>query len=271
MSYLFLSTPSQHQHYVPQSYYPPPAHGHMHAVAAPQRTETQRKRPKYTRSKTGCLTCRAKKIKCDESKPNCVRCTHGQRECTWPEGVPTRKKATPRKQEPLDSPLESPVLDARPSTAGSSGVSESSTPPTRNHTPPKREPAEASIPPLISRRPTQHQVQLSSIPNDVDGRRHGSHEYPVHSSNGHILSAMPEMSSQYSSYQQQHYSTSSQYSQSSTMSREHASGVRSVEGSSHSGQWNASTMMPHVDHIDTYFAPGQDRAMVGHSTQQVRY
>ncbi|KAH8107907.1 hypothetical protein BXZ70DRAFT_913174 [Cristinia sonorae] len=269
-------TPAQHQHYVPTpTYYPPPP-GHMHVVAAPQRQDTaQRKRPKYTRSKTGCLTCRAKKIKCDESKPNCMRCTHGQRECTWPEGVPTRKKAAPRREQPppqLESPLESPILDTRPSTAGSSGISEASTPPTRNHTPPRREPSEASIPPLISRRPTQQQVQLSSIPSDVDnGRRHASHNYPVHhNSSGHILSGMPEMSSQYS--YQQHYAPTSQYNQSSTIAREHATGIRSVDSSSHSGQWNAPpSMIPHVDHIDPYFASSQERAMVGHASQQVRY
>ncbi|THH31795.1 hypothetical protein EUX98_g2402 [Antrodiella citrinella] len=293
MSYLFLSTPSQH--YVPappHGYYPPPP-GHMHVVAAPQRQDVQRKRPKYTRSKTGCLTCRAKKIKvifalvtahrrvltviqCDESKPNCMRCAHGQRECTWPDGVPARKKPTLRRDQShqqLESPLESPILDARPSTAGSSGVSETSTPPTRNHTPPRREPSEASIPPLISRRPTQQQVQLSSIPNEVEGsRRHASHEYPVHNSNSHLLPAMPEMSSQYTSYQQQqHYAPTSQYHHSSTMSREHGSAIRSVEGTSHSGQWNTSSMIPHVDHIDPYFPSGQERAMVGHSSQQVRY
>lgn len=39
-----------------------------------------RKRPKYTRSKKGCLTCRSKKIKCDERKPMCTRCEHGHRE-----------------------------------------------------------------------------------------------------------------------------------------------------------------------------------------------
>jgi len=39
-----------------------------------------RKRPKYTRSKAGCLICRQKKVKCDEKKPTCTRCLHGHRE-----------------------------------------------------------------------------------------------------------------------------------------------------------------------------------------------
>ncbi|KAG8820418.1 hypothetical protein FRC17_010156 [Serendipita sp. 399] len=56
-----------------------------------------RKRPKYTRSKKGCLTCRSKKIKCDERKPMCTRCEHGHRECTWPEAVlPRRPKGAVR-------------------------------------------------------------------------------------------------------------------------------------------------------------------------------
>jgi hypothetical protein len=60
------------------------------------RKESIRKRPKYTRypekifywtfiddayrSKLGCLTCRSKKVKCDELKPKCTRCTLGHRE-----------------------------------------------------------------------------------------------------------------------------------------------------------------------------------------------
>ncbi|KAI0027707.1 hypothetical protein K488DRAFT_90541 [Vararia minispora EC-137] len=35
-----------------------------------------RRRPKYTRSRTGCWTCRQKKVKCDETKPSCTRCVH---------------------------------------------------------------------------------------------------------------------------------------------------------------------------------------------------
>lgn len=61
------STASTHYHLAahPQ-YYPSPhaVHGHPHVTNPPPRTDnTQRKRPKYTRSKTGCMTCRVKKIK----------------------------------------------------------------------------------------------------------------------------------------------------------------------------------------------------------------
>ena len=39
---------------------------------------------KRTRSKTGCLTCRKRKKKCDENKPKCNSCIHLNKECIWP-------------------------------------------------------------------------------------------------------------------------------------------------------------------------------------------
>lgn len=36
------------------------------------------------RTKTGCLTCRKRKKKCDELRPNCTCCVASQRVCTWP-------------------------------------------------------------------------------------------------------------------------------------------------------------------------------------------
>ncbi|KAI0663505.1 hypothetical protein C8Q70DRAFT_361513 [Cubamyces menziesii] len=167
----YTTTPTHH--YVPNAYYTSQMHpntAHMHVVAAApalrQDTGAQRKRPKYTRSKTGCLTCRGKKIKCDETKPKCMRCTHGQRECTWPEGVPTRKKPTSKREPP--SPIDG-MEESRPSTAGSSGMSEAATPPTRGPSPPKREPIEMGIPPMVSRRHSDPNVNMPVVIND--GRR----------------------------------------------------------------------------------------------------
>ncbi|KAL4905197.1 hypothetical protein BDW74DRAFT_153212 [Aspergillus multicolor] len=39
------------------------------------------------RSRTGCLTCRTRKLKCDEQKPVCTQCQKGGRECRPSEGV----------------------------------------------------------------------------------------------------------------------------------------------------------------------------------------
>ncbi|KAI0079334.1 hypothetical protein K474DRAFT_1592428, partial [Panus rudis PR-1116 ss-1] len=57
----------------------------LYIVQPPRPDAPQRKRPKDTRYKTGCLTCRAKKSRCcDEIKPSCVRCIHGQPEVRGP-------------------------------------------------------------------------------------------------------------------------------------------------------------------------------------------
>ena len=39
---------------------------------------------KHKRSRNGCLTCRARRIKCDERRPRCGRCANAQRECVNP-------------------------------------------------------------------------------------------------------------------------------------------------------------------------------------------
>nr|KMM70155.1 hypothetical protein CPAG_06468 [Coccidioides posadasii RMSCC 3488] len=39
------------------------------------------------RSRTGCLTCRARKLKCDEQKPQCSQCRKASRECRPSEGI----------------------------------------------------------------------------------------------------------------------------------------------------------------------------------------
>ncbi|KAJ7072090.1 hypothetical protein C8F01DRAFT_228606 [Mycena amicta] len=188
-------------------------HGpHTHQVAPPPRQEpTTRKRPKYTRSKTGCLTCRVKKIKCDEAKPSCMRCAHGQRDCTWPEGVPTRKRASSVKESP-DSGSNGP---STASSTASPGISEASSPTsTRGHSPPQRSPVELSLPrdlnlpPLLSNRrqesgyhlpPMHHPSDMESSRRDYDRRRYSPpaampmvpdvqqySRYEPYQSNGHV-------------------------------------------------------------------------------------
>ncbi|KAL3466387.1 hypothetical protein BJX64DRAFT_250764 [Aspergillus heterothallicus] len=39
---------------------------------------------KHKRTRSGCFTCRARRIKCDESRPTCERCRKGNRECVYP-------------------------------------------------------------------------------------------------------------------------------------------------------------------------------------------
>ncbi|TVY91676.1 Agroclavine dehydrogenase [Lachnellula willkommii] len=48
------------------------------------------------RTRTGCLTCRKRKVKCDEAKPVCSRCQRLQRECTWSDDM----QVVPHTQHP---------------------------------------------------------------------------------------------------------------------------------------------------------------------------
>lgn len=41
-------------------------------------------RPRYPRSRTGCLICRQRRKKCDEAQPACSACQRKRLECHWP-------------------------------------------------------------------------------------------------------------------------------------------------------------------------------------------
>ncbi|KAI0132542.1 hypothetical protein BJ170DRAFT_252444 [Xylariales sp. AK1849] len=40
---------------------------------------------KHRRTRSGCFTCRSRRVKCDETHPICERCRKGKRECVYPE------------------------------------------------------------------------------------------------------------------------------------------------------------------------------------------
>ncbi|KAL1413546.1 hypothetical protein Q8F55_001320 [Vanrija albida] len=50
-----------------------------------------KRRQKYTRSRTGCLGCRSRRIKCDEGRPICRRCQVAKRECCFPDPTDGKK------------------------------------------------------------------------------------------------------------------------------------------------------------------------------------
>ncbi|RCI09766.1 hypothetical protein L249_4051 [Ophiocordyceps polyrhachis-furcata BCC 54312] len=45
---------------------------------------------KYRRTRSGCFTCRGRRVKCDETHPVCERCKKGNRSCVYPD-APTLK------------------------------------------------------------------------------------------------------------------------------------------------------------------------------------
>ncbi|KAL4875675.1 hypothetical protein BJY04DRAFT_232283 [Aspergillus karnatakaensis] len=46
--------------------------------------DNRKEKEKVQRTRTGCHTCRARKVKCDEHRPKCGQCQRGNRPCTWP-------------------------------------------------------------------------------------------------------------------------------------------------------------------------------------------
>ncbi|THY68064.1 hypothetical protein D6C77_00829 [Aureobasidium pullulans] len=42
---------------------------------------------KHRRTRSGCFTCRQRRVKCDEAHPTCERCRKGKRECHYPEAT----------------------------------------------------------------------------------------------------------------------------------------------------------------------------------------
>ncbi|KAK4193712.1 adhesion and hyphal regulator 1 [Podospora australis] len=45
---------------------------------------------KHRRTRSGCYTCRSRRVKCDETHPVCERCRKGKRECVYPEPPPPK-------------------------------------------------------------------------------------------------------------------------------------------------------------------------------------
>ncbi|MCJ1307882.1 hypothetical protein MMC25_001530 [Agyrium rufum] len=46
---------------------------------------------KHRRTRSGCYTCRQRRVKCGEERPTCERCRKGSRECVYPESTTSRK------------------------------------------------------------------------------------------------------------------------------------------------------------------------------------
>ncbi|KAL4797097.1 hypothetical protein BDV19DRAFT_359701 [Aspergillus venezuelensis] len=52
---------------------------------------------KHKRTRSGCFTCRSRRIKCDETRPICERCRKGSRECVYPSSTTSStSKPAPR-------------------------------------------------------------------------------------------------------------------------------------------------------------------------------
>ncbi|KAM0328199.1 hypothetical protein ACHAQA_005606 [Verticillium albo-atrum] len=50
---------------------------------------------KHRRTRSGCFTCRSRRVKCDETRPVCDRCRKGTRECLYPDPPPAKGSPAP--------------------------------------------------------------------------------------------------------------------------------------------------------------------------------
>ncbi|KAL2788902.1 hypothetical protein BJX66DRAFT_339835 [Aspergillus keveii] len=82
------------------------------------------------RTKTGCLTCRQRRIKCGEEKPICKNCTKSKRECKGyaqrlifknPLGIPGVLNPIPTQSQPLPSQYEGEIDLQHVTSAGTHG------------------------------------------------------------------------------------------------------------------------------------------------------
>ncbi|EMG50266.1 Transcription factor with zinc finger DNA-binding motif, putative [Candida maltosa Xu316] len=62
-------------------------------------------KPKRTRSRGGCSSCKGLKIKCDESKPSCSYCISTRRTCFYPILKPLKKDIKAAKQKETSPPI----------------------------------------------------------------------------------------------------------------------------------------------------------------------
>ena len=84
---------------------------------------------KRRRTRNGCLTCRARRVCCDDARPICERCRKGKRVCERPEQLPVLRPHTDSGSNSTTTPsLSSTLLDS--SIVGGSGRSQHNKPPT---------------------------------------------------------------------------------------------------------------------------------------------
>lgn len=75
------------------------AHGRATISTDHSRKMTTGNTRSIPRSKTGCLTCRRRKKKCDERHPTCTACHRNALDCTWPTAETTVNSRRPRRRQ----------------------------------------------------------------------------------------------------------------------------------------------------------------------------
>ncbi|KAI1824197.1 hypothetical protein F4861DRAFT_531081 [Xylaria intraflava] len=62
---------------------------------------------KHRRTRSGCYTCRSRRVKCDENRPICDRCRKGKRDCSYPDSLAVKGSAgSSTSKEPVSASQE---------------------------------------------------------------------------------------------------------------------------------------------------------------------
>ncbi|WVF68599.1 hypothetical protein IAT40_003368 [Kwoniella sp. CBS 6097] len=75
---------------------------------------------KPQRSRDGCLTCRQRKVKCNEERPICDKCRIKSRECVWPSGDESERRRNKKRRNNL-SQADHDIINPH-SPSGSNGT-----------------------------------------------------------------------------------------------------------------------------------------------------
>ncbi|KAL6354877.1 hypothetical protein LRP88_12235 [Fusarium phalaenopsidis] len=75
---------------------------------------------RHLRSREGCLTCKRRKVKCDEQRPRCSHCERLNFECKW---RPQQRSTAQRRQANNDVGSQQPEQNLSPATDASPGAS----------------------------------------------------------------------------------------------------------------------------------------------------
>ncbi|KAF1925966.1 uncharacterized protein M421DRAFT_68738 [Didymella exigua CBS 183.55] len=78
--------------------------------AAPKPRKPRPSRARGLRTTTGCLTCRSRRIKCDEQRPRCATCIKSDRECRYASPNDASTSTAPNGPTPSAQAMPSPAL-----------------------------------------------------------------------------------------------------------------------------------------------------------------
>ncbi|WVQ66371.1 uncharacterized protein L199_004551 [Kwoniella botswanensis] len=129
------------------------SHNHSHPISHLHQAQSQsQSTDKSQRSRDGCLTCRSRKVKCNEERPICDKCRIKSRECLWPSGDESERRRNKKRRSTntpdgssISTPNKKPSQPSRLSSIELKSILPSSTPshPGIVHIPPNFLPPDA--------------------------------------------------------------------------------------------------------------------------------